>query len=79
MDLETGKPKLPPMDSEDGYCVRYNIGRRQYGGYSLLCSAPLTPNTCVVQLDVSAAVFALMLDDVALDLQWWEVVSEGDE
>lgn len=77
--IENGEPKLPPMDAPGGYCLHYVENGVVKGGYSLLCEAPQTPNTVLVQVECSEAVFAQMIDDPALDIQWYEEVVEDAE
>lgn len=74
--MSNGSPVLPPMSAEDGYCLHYTEAGILKGGYTVLNDAPATPNTCIVQVECSVEVFADMIDDPALDIQWWEEVVE---
>lgn len=54
---------LPPMDdSGDGYCLHYVEDGVTKGGYSCVGLVPQAP-TCVVQVEVSAAVLTSMQAD----------------
>lgn len=72
--MSNGSPALPPMSSENGYCLRYDDNGTIRGGYTVLCQAPRTPNTVIVQVECSQEVFDQMIDDPELDIQWWEEI-----
>ena len=78
MKMENGinVPSLPPMSDPSGYCLHYTEGGILKGGYGVLNDAPATPNTCIIQVECSDIVFADMIDDPTLDIQWWEELPE---
>lgn len=77
--MANGSPVLPPMSADNGYCLHYTEGGVLKGGYTVFNDAPADPNTCIVQVMCSDAVFAQMIDDPALDIQWWEEVIDAQE
>jgi len=74
--MSNGAPVLPPMSDVSGHCLHYTEAGVLKGGYTVLNDAPAVPNTCIVQVECSDAVFAQMIDDPAFDFQWWEEVIE---
>lgn len=77
--MQDGQPLLPPMSAENGYCLHYVENGVLKGGYSLLCEAPQTPNTVMVRVECLEDVFVQMIDDPALDIQWWQEVHDEEE